>query len=236
MKKIDNIMAKASRAANSTDDSKPVVSEAYVVQVKDQDVKSEAVSQKPLAAHEKLFDGYVEALNKISAKLDNADRSISNSNSSEFRSLKIDEAFNANAAYLHTLYFDNIGDPASKITIDSLPYMRLQRDFGTFDDWQEDFVACAMAARSGWVLTVYSIFLKRYMNVVVDMHNINVPAGCIPVIAVDMWEHSYFRDYLKDKKAYLFKVMQELNWTVIEKRFEKTDKVSKIYGGPNAAS
>jgi superoxide dismutase, Fe-Mn family len=209
---------------------KSKVNESYVVQAKNNDVKSFAVTEKPLQAHEELFEGYIEALNKVSAKLDAADRSVSNSNSSEFRSLKIDEAFNSNAAFLHSLYFDNIGHPESSVAIDSIAYMRLSRDWGSFDAWQEDFIACGLASRSGWVLTVYNVFLQRYMNVVLDLHNINVPVGCLPVIALDCWEHTYFKDYLKNRKAFIYKSMQEFNWDVIEKRIKQADQVAKIYG------
>lgn len=48
-----------------------------------------------------------------------------------------------NGSYLHELYFANIADSQSRISMDSLSYMRLNRDFGTFDNWQRDFIACA---------------------------------------------------------------------------------------------
>ena len=40
------------------------------------------------------------------------------------------------------MYFENISDLNSTVSVDSLSYMRLARDFGTFDDWQKDFIAC----------------------------------------------------------------------------------------------
>ena len=46
-----------------------------------------------------------------------------------------------------------------------------------------------------------------------------------------MWEHTYYRDYLDDKKQFVYKTMQELNWEVIEVRMKRADKVAKIYGG-----
>lgn len=207
------------------------VNESYVVSQSNFTPKSFSVSNAPLKAHEELFQGYIDSLNKVSAKLDTSDRSLANANHSEFRSLKIDENYNANAAFMHSLYFENIGSPDSSIAIDSIPYLRLSRDWGSFDAWQQDFVACAMSARSGWVMTVYSLFLQRYMNVVVDLQNGHMPLGAIPVIAIDMWEHSYFKDYLKDKKKYVFAAMQELNWDVIEKRIKRADKAAKVYGG-----
>jgi Fe-Mn family superoxide dismutase len=113
--------------------------------------------------------------------------------------------------------------------MDSLAYMRLARDFGTFDDWQIDFVACALSARNGWAVTVYNCFLDRFMNVVIDLHNINIPLNCYPVIVLDMWEHAYFRDYLSDKQKYVFAMMKELNWEVIEDRVSRADKLARLF-------
>ena len=164
----------------------------------------------------------------MSAELDGADRSDANSNHSTFRSLKIDETFNLNGAFLHGLFFENISDPHSQLTMDSLTFMRLERDFGTFDAWQKDFIACAMSSRNGWAITVYNTFLDRYMNVVCDLQSLNVPFSAHPVIVLDMWEHSYYRDYLNDKKAYIFAMMKELDWDVVEKRIKKVEKIGKV--------
>jgi Fe-Mn family superoxide dismutase len=204
------------------------VDEAYVVQAKKFDVKTESLSEKSKSAHQELMEGYVKALNEVSAKLDTADRENSNPNNSDFRSLKIDEAHNINASFLHGMFFDNIGSLSSRVTVDSIAYMKLARDFGDFNKWQKDFIACGMAARNGWVVTCYNTFLKRYINVVVDLHCLNIPFGCIPVIVVDCWEHTYYRDYLKDRKSYIFAMMKELNWDKIEERFEKTERIAKV--------
>ena len=204
------------------------INEAYVTQAKKFELNTEFLSEKNKVAHQELFDGYVDTLNKVSAELDTADREAANSNNSTYRSLKIDEIYNLNAAFLHGLFFDNVSDPQSKITMDSLTYMRLERDFGTFDEWQKDFIACAMSARSGWAVTVYNAFLKRYMNVCVDLHNINIPFSSHPVIVLDMWEHSYYRDYLNDKKTYIFAMMKELDWEKIEERIKKVEKIAKV--------
>lgn len=207
--------------------------EAYVLQAKKYDLKTDLLSRKTIDTHQKLLQGYVETANNISAKLDSVDRTEANANDSAFRSLKIEESYNLNASFLHAYYFDNIADPNSKITMDSLAYMRLARDFGTFDDWQVDFVACALSARNGWAVTVYNCFLDRFMNVVIDLHNINIPLNCYPVIVLDMWEHAYFRDYLNDKRKYIFAMMKELNWEVIEDRVNRADKLAKLFNKPS---
>ncbi len=209
-------------------ESLDVISESYVVSAGKFKLQTELLSSKTKKSHQELLEGYVKKLNEISSKLDGVDKSSANLNNSNFRSLKVDETYNHNAAFLHGLYFENISDLNSTITMDSLSYMRLARDFGSFDAWQEDFVACSLSARNGWAVTYFDMHLKRYNNTVIDLHSQSVMTGMFPVIVMDCWEHSYYRDYLKDRKTYVFAMMKELNWSVIESRISKADKISKI--------
>ena len=204
------------------------VDESFVVAAQQYNLSTEMLSTKSKRAHQEIFEKYVESVNKISAKLDAVDRDTANSDDSEFRSLKIDEADNLNASFLHAYFFDNISDPHSQITMDSLTFLRLERDFGTFDAWQKDFIACALSARDGWACTVYNGFLNRYMNIIVDLNSSNVPLGCYPVIVLDMWEHAYYRDYLNDKKTYIFAMMKEFDWEIIEERVKKSERLAKV--------
>lgn len=215
---------------NKTEKITEPLNEAYVAQAGNFNLQTELLSAKAKKQHQELLEGYVNELNDISAKLDGVDKSSANLNNSQFRSLKIDEAYNHNAAFLHGLYFQNISDLNSTVAVDSLSYMRLSRDFGTFDKWQEDFIACCMSARNGWALTVYNPQLKRYINTIIDLHSSNLMFGCIPVIVMDCWEHSYFRDYLSDRKTYVFGMMKELNWDVIDERIKKADLLAKVLG------
>ena len=225
---INKLVAQAVAEAKQKNEPVRKLQEAYSVATKTFDIKTESLSEENKKAHQELLAGYVEALNRVSAELDTADRDGANPNNSQFRNLKLDESHNLNAAFLHGMFFENIGDVNSKITMDSLAFMRLERDFGTFDAWQKDFIACALAARNGWAVTCYNTFLKRYINVVVDLHCLNVSFGCHPVIVVDAWEHSYYSDFLKDRKSYVFAMMRELRWTRIDERFEKIDKMIKV--------
>jgi Fe-Mn family superoxide dismutase len=203
------------------------LNEALVAQTKTYSIPTEALSQANKKNHYELYEQYVKDFNRISAELDAVSRANASGNHSLFRSLKIDETYNLNAVYLHELYFANIGDLQSEITMDTLAYMRLERDFGSFDDWQRDFLACASASRCGWVVTGYNIFTQTYMNYVIDLHSLNVPVGVIPVVVMDVWQHAYYKDYLKDVSEYTQNMMRELNWNVIESRFERAEKAAQ---------
>ena len=119
----------------------------------------------------------------------------------------------------------------SVVNMDSIAFMRLERDFGSFDDWQKDFIACAQSAQCGWAITYLNTFTQSYVNCFIDLHSQNVPVGMYPVIVMDMWQHAYYKDYLKDSKMYLLAMMKQLDWEVIEKRIRKADKIIEALRG-----
>ncbi len=203
-----------------------LVEESYVKEVKPFQKKDvESISKKAFDEHTDLYRGYVENLNRISAELDTVDHSVSNSGLSSLRSLKVDETYNMNGAYLHELYFNNCYDKNSKIYTDSLSHMRLEKYFGDFYKWQEEFISCGIASREGWVVTGYSFFVKKCITIVIDSHSTHVPIGFIPLIVVDMWSHTYAPNFGTNKREYLQSQMKEMNWGVIEKRFQNLDKM-----------
>lgn len=228
---VKKIIAETFAAAGVVPPATPVthvsepLQEAYVASPKQYDIPTESLPEEVKKAHVDLYKGYVKALNAVSAKLDTVPRKDANHHSSEFRALKGDEVFNMNAVYLHELYFANIGDVSSEILQDNLSFMRLARDFGTFDDWQRDFMACAMSAREGWAVCGYSTFLRRFVNFVVDLHDAHVPMGVYPVIVMDTWTHSM--PLGMDRRSYVISMMREMNWEVIDNRFKRADRIAE---------
>ncbi len=224
MKKSD--VRKVIRESLGLDEDEQVLNESYVAQPKSYKLNTELILSKTKEAHKELYSKYVDSLNHVSAQLDSVDKRMADSSVSDFRSAKINEQYNLNAVYLHELYFANISDPYSEINVDSLSHMRLHRDFGTFDDWQMDFRACAMSAQNGWAVCAYSTYLKKYVNMIIDGHNQQTLVGTYPVIVLDMWEHAR-RDYLNGKNDYIRAMMKELNWNVIEERFKRCDFIAQ---------
>lgn len=210
---------------------KSTLNEALVAQEKQFTINTDFLTGKNKENHKNLYRQYLKDFNEIGTKLDAVDKSSAGSNHSEYRQLKIDETYNMNGAYLHELYFANISDVNSEIKMDSLAYMRLQRDFGTFDDWQRDFLACCTASRCGWAITYLNTFTQKYMNCSIDLHSQNVPVGFYPIIVMDVWQHAYYRDYLKEVKTYSIAMMKELNWNIIENRVKKADRILQIIRG-----
>lgn len=201
--------------------------EALVAQQKQYPQVSETVSQKTKDAHSRLYKAYIEKFNRVSAELDSVSKET-DGNYATYRELKMAEAYNFNAIWLHELYFANCFDPNSEVFADSYCYLKLQRDFGTFEDWQRHFMATASSARQGWAVCGYNVFLKKYVNVMIDGHSDHVMLGLYPILVVDMWDHASFRDYLDDKHSFLVAQMREINWTVVEDRVRRAEKIGEV--------
>ena len=208
---------------------KKLLKEAVIIMPRSFVMKGDVQSPTTKENHEKLYKSYVDSFNKISSKLDTVPRTdADNNNDSEYRRLKQDEVHNMNGVKFHELYFTNSGDLNSEIRADSTPFMRLSRDWGTFDAWQLDFRACGMVAREGWAVCYFDPFKQQYFNTFVEGHTINLPLMCIPVLVVDTWHHAWFYDFPGEKMEYLNKSMREINWNVVEMRM-LTAEMAKLH-------
>lgn len=207
--------------------SKSTLKESVIASVKPYTLKTESLSSETKELHTNIYKEHVESFNTVSTQLDVVNRQdTSKPSHSAFKSLKMDETDCLNGVKLHELYFSNISDPNSMIRVDSLPFMRLSRDWGTFENWQFDFRACGMVANEGWVVCYYEPYKQRYMNVVIEGDALNVPLCCIPVIIIDTHHHAWFLDFPGDKMTYLDTMMRELHWSVIEARMAVAEKAN----------
>jgi superoxide dismutase, Fe-Mn family len=202
--------------------------EAYVVTPAKHSLPTELLSSKTKGILKKKTEALADSLNRVSAEIDAVDRESVNSTYSRYADLKRNEARLINENFLLGMHLSNISDVNSVIAMDSLAFLRLERDFGTFENWQKDFIACAMAAPSGYAVTAYNTDLKRYINLMVDGEQRGTPVGTHPVIVLSVCGSSYVRDYLDDRKTYVFAMMKEFDWDTIEGRFKKTEKISKV--------
>lgn len=206
--------------------------EAVVAIPKPFTIKTDNTSNLTKQNHFELYRGYVDSFNKVSANLDIVPKEdANNANNSHFRHLKLDEQHNLNGVKFHELYFANVGDKRSEVRMDSISFMRLERDWGTFETWQLDFRACGMSATEGWAICYYDPFKKRYFNTCVEKHTNNIPLMGIPVLVVDTWHHAWFRDYPGEKLSFLNAMLKEVNWSVVEARMTVAEdcRLDQIY-------
>ncbi|MCX8028505.1 MAG: hypothetical protein N2712_00720 [Brevinematales bacterium] len=187
------------------------------------------VSSKTMSIHhDKLYAGYVNKRNEIEELLKTVDRSKAVASYSAYRSLKVDETFNANGQILHEIYFATI-TPNPKKPDDSLEFVKkAKEDFGSWDAFIEDVIACGMAAR-GWAIVAYDFRDGKLHTFLGDAHNHGGVWETWPVWAIDVYEHAYFIDYGSDRKSYLLGIIEYADWDEINRRYLKAKAIEEIF-------
>jgi len=181
--------------------------------------KLDGISDRALQVHrDVLYAGYVKKLREIAEKLEKADRSAAAASYSDYRELKVEESFALDGVVLHEMYFENLGGKGSAPQAATLTL--IERDFGSYEKWREDFLACGKAAR-GWVLLARADYDGKLHNFLLDAHNSLVPMGAKPLLVLDVYEHAYFIDYGADRAAYLDAFFRNIDWHKVEERAGK---------------
>ena len=167
--------------------------------------------------HTKHHAGYVTKRNEIEEKLKTSDKNSANANYSEFGELKRRETFNANGQILHEYYWDSMGgtgEANQKLSV----IKKIVGDFGSFENWKNDFVASAKTAL-GWTVMAYDPSDGKIHNYTGDTHNQGGVWGAVPLIPIDVFEHAYYHDYGPDRAKYIEVFLSNINWNKIDEWF-----------------
>ncbi len=165
--------------------------------------------------HDTHHQGYVNGLNSAEETL--AENRESGDYSSTAGALG-NVTHNGCGHYLHTLFWENMdenggGEPEGELAD------RIEEDFGSYEGWKGEFEAAASAA-GGWALLVYDPVAKQLRNVKVDKHDQGALWGSHPILAVDVWEHSYYYDYGPDRGDFIGNFFEVVDWDNVAKQYD----------------
>ncbi|HEV8583645.1 MAG TPA: Fe-Mn family superoxide dismutase [Methylomirabilota bacterium] len=173
------------------------------------------ISERMLVSHyENNYGGAVRTLNAVRAELAALDGTAPGY---RLRALKREELIAMNSVALHELYFGNLGGEGNKVPDDIRAL--LEEHFGSLPAWRREFVgtAQALAGGSGWALLTYARRDRRlYVQSAFDHSQSAVDAA--PVLALDMYEHSYHLDFGANATAYIDAFMRNVDWAAVTER------------------
>lgn len=172
--------------------------------------------------HDNNYVGAVNRLNAISEQLAKLD--FAETPSFTLNGLKREEHIAYNSTILHELYFECLGQAPTRPS--GVFAQALARDFGSLDHWKAEFAATgkALGGGSGWVILAYAPRDKRLFTHWAADHSM-APAGGVPLLALDMYEHAYQMDYGADAGKYVDGFMQTIRWTTPERLYREALRV-----------
>jgi Fe-Mn family superoxide dismutase len=166
--------------------------------------------------HDTHHQGYVNGWNSAEETLaENRESGDFGNSGSALRNV----THNGCGHILHTLFWECMSSEGGSEADGDLRD-RIEQDFGSYEGWKGEFEAAAKNA-SGWALLVYDSFSNQLQNVVVDKHDQGALWGSHPILALDVWEHSYYYDYGPARGDFIDAFFEVVDWGEPSERYSQ---------------
>jgi Fe-Mn family superoxide dismutase len=134
-----------------------------------------------------------------------------------------------NSKTLHEAYFANLGGNGQRSgDIETA----LTQAYGSSGRWEEHFrfTATGLAGGSGWVVLAYELDSGLLRTAWSGGHTQAVVGG-VPLVVLDMYEHSYQMDFGAAAARYIDAFFVNLNWDEVNARLERALRLGAIVRG-----
>jgi len=169
-----------------------------------------------LKNHFTLYQGYVTNTNKVLDTLDQMSKDGKTA-TPEFAELKRRLGWEFNGMRLHEYYFENLGGSGG-IDKNSKLAQKMTESFGSYEGWEKDFKATGTMRGIGWVVLYLDKETGRLINFWVNEHDVSHPAGCVPLLIMDVFEHAFMIDYGLKRADYIEAFFKNINWAAADAR------------------
>lgn len=189
-------------------------------------VKLKGLSEKLIRSHwENNYGGAVKALNAVEQRLA-VTLNEKDLPAYIYGDLKREELVRTGSVVLHEFYFGNLGGDGKSggEVLDAI-----KQNWGGFEHWEAEFkkTGNALGGGSGWVIFGLNLYTGELRNCWAWDHMHNAPTG-LPLLAMDMYEHSYHMDYGAAAGKYVDAFMQNVNWEEVNRRFVRARKMAAL--------
>lgn len=189
--------------------------------------KLDGMSEKLIRSHwENNYGGSVKALNAVKQKLASF---LDDANLPAFiyNDLKREHLMRTGSVVLHELYFGNLGGTGKA---DAALQKALTEAFGSVEAWEKEFrrMGAGLGGGSGWVVLGYNLhnsLLENYWQ----WDHLHAPSATLPLLVMDMYEHSYQMDYGAAAPTYVDAFFRNIHWETVSLRLEKALKARAIW-------
>ena len=191
---------------------------AYIAKDYSKLLGMEGFSDTLLKNHFTLYQGYVTNTNKL---IDTIGQMLKDGKvaSPEFAELKRRFGWEFNGMRLHEYYFENLGGKEGLEKTGKL-FKKISEEFGSLETWEKEFRAIGMMRGIGWAVLYQDSLTGRLINFWINEHDVGHPAGCTPILILDVFEHAFIIDYGLKRADYIETFFKNIQWKVVEDRLK----------------
>lgn len=179
----------------------------------------DGISKESIELHLGLYAGYVKHVNLIREKIAAYENDM-DSNAYAIAEMQRRLGFEFGGMRNHEYYFSQLEGGAKELPDGNLKSI-IEAQWGSYEAWLERFKTIAKTRGVGWAMLYFDKQTNQLVQTWADEQHLGQLADLQIVLALDMWEHSYMRDYLPaDKGKYIDAFFKNLNWEVVAARLD----------------
>lgn len=180
------------------------------------------LSERMIASHhENNYGGAVRNLNRVEQELSQI---TADTPAFVVAALRERELGFRNSKTLHEAYFANLGgDGRRSGAIETA----IANSYGTTARWEQHMRATGMGlgGGSGWAILAFELDTGALRTVGSGQHTQTL-ATSVPLLVMDMYEHSYQMDFGAGAARYIDAFFANANWDEVNRRLESAQKAS----------
>lgn len=179
----------------------------------------QGISKDSIEGHLGLYQGYVKHVNLIQEKIALLNKDVVN-NGYIIGELQRRLGFEFCGMRNHEYYFSQF-EGGFKALPDGTLKTLIEKEWGRVDTWIESFKLLAKTRGVGWAMLCYDETTNQLVQTWVDEQHLGQLADTKIIFTLDMWEHSYMRDYkASEKNSYIEAFFKNMNWEVVARRMD----------------
>ena len=134
-------------------------------------------------------------------------------------------SFHLSSHILHTIFWTNLtnkkSDPSGALL------KQIEKDFGSYEKLKLLITKTSKGVDgNGWGILGYQPYTQKLTVLQCENHEKLTQWGVIPVLVIDVWEHSYYLKYRNRRAEFVDNLFPIINWDNVAERFNLATKLS----------
>lgn len=134
-------------------------------------------------------------------------------------------SYHLSSHILHTIFWTNLTnhktDPKGELL------KQIDKDFGSYDKLKLLVSRTSKGVDgNGWGILGYHPSTKKLIVMQCENHEKLTLWGVVPILVIDVWEHSYYLKYRNRKAEFVDNIFNVLNWDNVADRYDLARKIA----------
>jgi Fe-Mn family superoxide dismutase len=134
--------------------------------------------------------------------------------------------YHSSSHILHSIFWTNLTNKQNLPQGELLK--RIEKNFGSYDRLKALIAETSKNIDgNGWGILAYQPYSDTLIILQCENHEKLTQWGCIPLLVIDVWEHSYYLKYKNKRADFVDAIFNIINWDNVAQRLNDATKLTK---------